>query len=120
MYCLLRGDFSLKVIELHREYQPDWIIVECTGVANPVELLDSLADVALAIPVGVVRTISVIDASVWHTQFPWKRLPLHRLLNDQLRCANDIVIQHLDCIPEEDGQLFVSSLSKKYAHATVW
>lgn len=100
--CTIRGDLGVELLNMVEEYTPDVIIVECTGVANPVEIIDAVTDGSMYSGIFLQSVITIIDApqlleySVSHA-----RNKSYRLMSDQIRCASKLIIHKTDLIPRE-------------------
>lgn len=88
--CTMSGELAAGISDIIRELNPDWIIMEATGVAYPVNIKEILME-SLDID---SRICCVIDAK------RWKRLlkPMEMLLKDQLREADAILINKVDAV----------------------
>lgn len=65
--CTVRGDLGLQLADLVQEESPDVIIIEATGAANPMEILDAVTETSLYMRLELKSLITVVDAktSVW-------------------------------------------------------
>ncbi|WP_285103340.1 GTP-binding protein [Paenibacillus sp. UMB4589-SE434] len=108
--CSIRGDFGVKLHELVSEQAPDVIYVECTGIAEPMELVDTLTEVSLYAPVQLTQIVTLADTVQLADQvFPPSdatRAPskkLERLLREQVRAANVLVLNKCDLLSDEEA-----------------
>ncbi|MCY9515868.1 CobW family GTP-binding protein [Paenibacillus apiarius] len=102
--CSMRGDFGLKLYELVQEEQPDIIYVECTGIAEPMELVDSITEISLYTNVVLTTIVTLADAKHLADLFlpdsgaasgKSSRKMLH-LLQEQVRAAQLILLNKAD------------------------
>ncbi|OMF68557.1 GTPase [Paenibacillus peoriae] len=97
--CTIRGDLGVELMNLADEYKPDVIIVECTGVANPMEIVDAVTDASIYSSMILQSVITVIDA---HQFLDFasgnERSKSLRLMQDQLRCASKLIINKTDLL----------------------
>lgn len=105
--CSIRGDFGIKLYELVSTQSPDVVIVECTGIAEPMELVDTLTEVSLYAPVQLTQIITIVDTAQMAEQvFPKdsvaKAKKLERLLKEQVRAANLLVLNKCDLITPDE------------------
>ncbi|MXO81291.1 GTP-binding protein, partial [Paenibacillus sp. OT2-17] len=88
-----------ELMNLADEYKPDVIIVECTGVANPMEIVDAVTDASIYSSMILQSVITVIDA---HQFLDFasgnERSKSLRLMQDQLRCASKLIINKTDLL----------------------
>jgi G3E family GTPase len=100
--CTIRGDLGMELRELIREHAPDVIFVECTGAANPIEILDGVTDASLLTGLELKSLITVVDAAQLmerHTKGTGKT---YRLMQDQIRCATELILNKTDLIEPSD------------------
>lgn len=105
--CSIRGDFGIKLYELVSTKSPDVIFVECTGIAEPMELVDTLTEVSLYAPVQLTHIITIVDTAqmaeqVFPEQSETKSKKLERLLREQVRAANLLILNKCDLIAQEE------------------
>jgi len=88
--CTMSGELIVNVSNIMREMNPDWIIMEATGVAYPHNIKENL-QYSLKID---SRIICVADAQ------RWQRLlrPMGMLVGDQLREADVILMNKIDLV----------------------
>ncbi|WP_051287476.1 CobW family GTP-binding protein [Paenibacillus taiwanensis] len=108
--CSIRGDFGIKLHELVTQQAPDVIYVECTGIAEPMELVDTLTEVSLYAPVQLTQIVTLADTVQLADQVflapdamqtPSKKL--ERLLREQVRAANVLVLNKCDLLSEAEA-----------------
>ncbi|ADM69964.1 Putative metal chaperone YciC [Paenibacillus polymyxa E681] len=97
--CTIRGDLGVELMNLAEEYKPDVIIVECTGVANPMEIVDAVTDASIYSSIILQSVITVIDARQFLDFASGnERSKSLRLMQDQLRCASKLIINKTDLL----------------------
>ncbi|WP_311082970.1 GTP-binding protein [Paenibacillus polymyxa] len=97
--CTIRGDLGVELMNLAEEYKPDVIIVECTGVANPMEIVDAVTDASIYSSMILQSVITVIDARQFLDFASGnERSKSLRLMQDQLRCASKLIINKTDLL----------------------
>ncbi|MGZ9584125.1 CobW family GTP-binding protein [Paenibacillus marinisediminis] len=106
--CSIRDDFGVKLYELVSTQSPDVIIVECTGIAEPMELVDTLTEVSLYAPVQLTHIITIVDTAhmaehVFLEEGSTRSKKLERLLREQVRAANLLVLNKCDLISSADA-----------------
>lgn len=91
--CTMSGELVLTVMNIKREMEPDWIIMEATGVAYPKNVKETLEKSILD---ADIRICCVADAR------RWKRLlkPMGLLLRDQLSGADIILVNKVEELDE--------------------
>ena len=100
--CTSGGDLLNDIHKIRKELDPEWIIVECTGVAYPLEIKKSL-ERALGV---TVKILTLTDAS------RWKRLrrAMAHLLDAQLDSANLILLNKVDLVGEAEADEIAAEL----------
>lgn len=111
--CTLQDDLAETLATLSKEFEPDWILIESTGVAEPV----SIARLFL-VPNEFGRTagdfctlyglFTLVDLSSFLDFFkPGKNLPappLAPLLSEQIECADRLLLTKDDLLAKEDNK----------------
>ena len=90
--CTLAGELPSSVKQIERDINPDWIIMEATGVAFPCNIKENLTN-ALGMECHIV---CLADAK------RWKRLynAMANLLEYQLRDADLVLVNKADLVDE--------------------
>ena len=90
--CTLAGELPSSVKQIERDINPDWIIMEATGVAFPCNIKENLTN-ALGMDCHIV---CLADAK------RWKRLhnAMANLLEYQLKDADLILVNKADLVDE--------------------
>ncbi|WP_090816431.1 GTP-binding protein [Paenibacillus sp. yr247] len=98
--CSSRGDLATALKELVTEEQPDLIFIESTGIANPMEIIDEVTDASLILPVELKAVITVVDAPQLLELSRTSRGKTYRLMQEQIRCANLLLLNKTDLLQE--------------------
>jgi G3E family GTPase len=99
--CTLSDKLEVQLSELLHQYDLDVIYIETTGVAHPVEVLDACLSPLLAEKVRIHSIITLLDAVCWMDRKKLK-IPLQKLISEQVRHADMIVLNKVDCISKKD------------------
>ncbi|MDR6552873.1 GTP-binding protein [Paenibacillus qinlingensis] len=102
--CSSRGDLGTALNELVTGEQPDLIFVESTGIANPMEVIDEITDASLLLPIELSAIITVVDAPQLLELNRTSRGKTFRLMRDQIRCANLLLLNKTDLLQESTLQ----------------
>ena len=91
--CTVSGELTMAAERVRREMNPDWLIVETTGVAYPINMRDNI-QAAFGIE---SRICILVDA------FRWNRLliPMNSLLRGQIEGSDAVLINKSDLVSEE-------------------
>lgn len=91
--CTLSGELLTAVHNIQEEMQPDWLILETTGLAYPYLIQKNLAD-----SMGLSSRICVVaDASRWGRLLT----PLYQLISGQLTNADTVLINKTDLVSSD-------------------
>lgn len=108
--CTLAGELPEAVMGIERDFAPDLLIIEATGVAVPSTMAENLRKATGASP----RVCVIVDASRWRRM----RVPLEVLLRQQLRACDVVCLNKADLVDEEE-LAFVERSLDEYEHGAV-
>lgn len=92
--CSLSSDLISGIQEIEASTNPQWIIIEATGVAFPDKIAESLfASLGLE-----SRIVTLVDAKRWQRI----RVPLNNLIEGQLKDADLILLNKTDLVGEDE------------------
>lgn len=97
--CSLQGKFENQLQELLETYQLDAIYIETTGVAHPVEVLDSCLSPVFADKLSIRGIITVFDAVRWQERDRMNN-KMQKLMIEQLRHADLIIVNKTEGLSE--------------------
>ena len=60
--CTMREDLSSTLLNLYRRVKPDIIIIESTGIANPLELIEGITNATLETDIELRLVTTVVSA----------------------------------------------------------
>lgn len=100
--CTIRGDLGLELKQLVNEHRPDVVLVESTGAANPMEMLDGVTDASLLTRVKLASVVTVVDAALFAEKSVSPKSRTYRLMADQIRCATLILFNKTDLVPSSE------------------
>ncbi|WP_041668884.1 GTP-binding protein [Acetobacterium woodii] len=92
--CSLNSDLISGIKDIQKATNPEWVIIEATGVAFPDKIAESLL-MNLEIE---SRIIIIADAQRWKRI----RIPLANLIEGQLKDAHLILINKTDLVDEQE------------------
>ncbi|MDF2725403.1 MAG: hypothetical protein K0Q59_5080 [Paenibacillus sp.] len=99
--CSKKGEL-LGALQLLVEQQPDVIVIELTGVANPEEIAETITEPGLKDTLRLNRVITVLDAEHvldYNSIFAADKA-LVRTLRRQIEVADLLVLNKIDLVPE--------------------
>ncbi|MFB5673681.1 CobW family GTP-binding protein [Paenibacillus terreus] len=117
--CSIRGDLSLQLAELVQKEAPDVIIIEATGAANPMDILEGVSETSLYVRLELRELITVVDAAHLYDLYQEQRGKTYRLMQEQIRCASLLILNKTDRVGEEARDKLNELLRKWNAYAPV-
>lgn len=86
--CTISGELVSAAVRIQKEYDPEWLIVETTGIAYPRNMQDNLKSV-----LGLdARIVILVDASRWNRLL----IPMNHLLRGQIEGSDAVLINKTD------------------------
>jgi G3E family GTPase len=119
--CTIRDDLSMQIHELVTQVQPDVILIESTGIAQPLEIIDAVTEASLAVPVELRSIVVVTDGA-----FVLDQMNHHpagktfRLLRDQVRTASHLLLNKVDQLTADQADRVEAQLREWNAHAPIY
>lgn len=96
--CTIKTDFSRAIQEIHDRVNPDFLVVEPTGVAQPGDILDVIFEPPLNKFTQITNMVTVVDADFFRA-----REVLGPFYENQIRSADIVILNKIDLV--EDGQV---------------
>ncbi|MBG0788934.1 MAG: GTP-binding protein [Desulfovibrionaceae bacterium] len=93
--CTLSGSLRLALSGILSEFQPDFVVLETTGLANPANLLSEIADLDDMLEFASVTT--VVDAACGPAA-----LDAHEVARSQARLADILLLNKTDLAADSD------------------
>lgn len=139
--CTIQTDLLDALLELSERFQPEHILIEATGVAEPAAILETLYSGNVYGRRGtdflrVANLVTVVDGGNLepylesptnsgamkrtHLLQSDPRRPLQELLMEQIECADILVINKVDALEEEASRRFHSYLKSLNKSAEIW
>ena len=106
--CSMNMDFSLSVLTISNTLNPEYLIVEPSGVAMPSKILESLKKIEYQ-EIKLLSPVVVVDAK----NFVEQRNFYPEYFNDQLNSAGNVVLSKSENLSEEDFKEIYKILSPK-------
>lgn len=111
--CTIRSDLSSEIAILIQREQPDVIVIEATGIANPMEILDAAAEASLYMRIDVKKLITVVDAAHLLQLNIEQKGKTYRLMQEQIRAASALVLNKMDQVTDQ-GKETVQQLVERW------
>lgn len=117
--CTIRSDLSSEIAMLVDREHPDVILIEATGIANPMEILDAVAEASLYMRIQVNQLITVVDAAhLLHLNNEQKGKS-YRLMQEQIRAASFLVLNKMDRVTDLEKETVMKCLERWNPHAPI-
>ena len=110
--CSLIGSVKKAVTDILAQFQPDFIILETTGMANPFNLLDEIVEIMELVRFDGVTTI--VDAANIETSMDQYDIAVR-----QVEAADILVVNKTDLVSEKNLSAVTSRLREKNTRAPV-
>jgi len=110
--CTLTGQLKPALQRLCTEFQPDFIILETTGLANPMNFLDDL--VALNDLVRIDSVTTMVDAL---SDPSAQAAP--EIIADQIKAADILLLNKVDGLPDRQVDETIARLRQQNPHAAI-
>lgn len=91
--CTVSGELVSAAVRIQQEFDPDWLIVETTGIAYPRNMQENLKN---AIKLDS-RIVILVDASRWNRLL----IPMNHLLKGQIEGSDAVLINKTDLVDGE-------------------
>lgn len=102
--CSIRADLTSELALLIQNEKPDVIAIEATGAANPLEILDAVAEASLYMKIDVKHLITVVDSAHLLELYQTQKGKNYRLMQEQIRCASTLILNKIDRISEQEQE----------------
>ncbi|ULO09951.1 GTP-binding protein [Paenibacillus sp. 19GGS1-52] len=117
--CSIRGDLSTELATLVKKESPDVVVIEATGAANPLEIVDGVTETSLYQRVELKSLITVVDAAHLLGLYRTQQGASYRLMQEQIRCASVLILNKTDRISSAEAEEITTVLRKWNAYAII-
>lgn len=117
--CTVREDLAGELAMLVERDQPDVVLIEATGAANPIDLLDSATETAMYAGIDIKGLITVADAAHLLEMYRNRGGRTYALMQDQIRCASVIVLNKMDRVSQQEAEELEQVITEWNAYAPV-
>ena len=113
--CDTKEDLSWGIAQLVRDYRSDVIVLECSGLADPAEVIDGVTDLFTARLAKLERVIALLHPSAG-TQSHSSIF----VTEQAIRCADELILNKRDLYVPGHWEEFKASISARNPDAHVW
>jgi G3E family GTPase len=113
--CDTKEDLSWGIAQLVRDYQSDVIVLECSGLADPAEVVDAVTDLFTARLARLERVIGLLH--------PIAGTQSHSnvfVTEQAIRCADELILNKRDLYVPGHWEEFKASITARNPDARVW
>ncbi len=104
--CSNRADLGMELYNLIQSGEPDVIVIEASGVANPVEILDAVTEISLYHRMELRNLITVVDVMHLWELYEQQQGKTYRLMQEQIRAASILIMNKSDLVqPQQLAQV---------------
>ncbi|MCM3631006.1 GTP-binding protein [Paenibacillus glycanilyticus] len=100
--CTIRSDLSLEIKTLVETHKPDVIVIESTGAANPMEIMDGVTEAALYCRIELRGVITVVDGPELLQRSRSGKGKTFKLMREQIRCATRLLLNKADKLQPDE------------------
>lgn len=97
--CTIKSDFSKAIQEIHENVNPDFLVVEATGVAQPADILEVIHNSPVRQYIRLKGLVTVVDADIFEA-----REVFGLFYENQIICAETIILNKIDLVSYESCQ----------------
>lgn len=113
--CDTKEDLSWGIAQLVRDYESDVIILECSGMADPAEVIDGVTDLYTARLAHLEKVIALLHP------IPTDRESMGGFVTTQaIRCADELILNKKDLYVAGHWENFKDDIIKQNPYARVW
>lgn len=112
--CTLTADLTSALNDLHEKVNPRWVIIECTGLAYPSRILDTLLKYGKGI--DTTRNITLVDAERWEELHDITTV----LVESQVREADYLLLNKIDLVNEAELKLVEENVRELNSKAKLY
>lgn len=113
--CDTKEDLSWGIAQLVRDYGSDVLILECSGLADPAEVVDAVTDLYTARLATLERVIALlhpVSAEESHSST--------YVTTQAIRCADELILNKRDLYVPGHWEGFRDTILKQNPHARLW
>jgi G3E family GTPase len=113
--CDTKEDLSWGIAQLVRDYGSDVLILECSGLADPAEVIDAVTDAYTARLAVLERVIALLH--------PVSREESHSsayVTTQAIRCADELILNKRDLYVPGHWEGFRNSILEQNPYARLW
>ena len=116
--CAMKADVSQQLHQLYIHYQPDVVFIECSGVAEPLAVVDACLTPVLSPIVRIDSIVNVIDAAMANKLSTYPD-DIQHLFFAQLEHSSTLFINKIDRVDLDSLSEFLVNIGQQHQDADV-
>lgn len=112
--CQITGDLLLAINEIHATVQPDWLIIETTGLAVPGNVVELIHKYCQCYE--FLKTIVVVDAGRWEELYE----VIENLVVSQVQAGDAVLVNKVDLVDENTSKALVEEMRRFNDRAAIY
>lgn len=112
--CSLKPDMIQTLRNLWESYRPERVVIEATGVADPLGIIEALDDKMLSNHFQLEKTITVVDGEFWEA-----RQVFGQVFKNQITQADLILLNKIDTFKKSTISIMLKEIKEASAKAGV-
>ncbi|MEQ1792629.1 MAG: GTP-binding protein [Nitrospira sp.] len=113
--CDTKEDLSWGIAQLVNDAASDVIIIECSGLADPAEVIDAVTDLYTARLATLERVIALLHPIASETSHSSQYVT-----TQAIRCADELILNKQDLYVPGHWEGFKSGIVKQNPYARIW
>lgn len=116
--CDLSQDLVAQLSTLINQNQAQHVIIEATGIAHPLQLIEACFDPVLANHVNPPLVIGLVDAPRFLQRHEYSA-STQQLMEEQIEVSHDIIVNKIDLISDDEQNEVKSQLKALNPHGII-
>ena len=112
--CSLKTDMIQSLQILRHEYAPERLVIEATGVADPLSIIEALNDRIILPHFKLEKVITVVDSDFWEA-----REAFGTVFQSQLDQADMILLNKIDTLDDDKVPIVLKEIKEESAKGFV-
>jgi len=113
--CDTKEDLSWGIAQLVRDYESDVLILECSGLADPAEVIDAVTDAYTARLANLERVIALL-----HPVSTEESHSSAYVTTQAIRCADELILNKRDLYVPGHWEQFHAGITEQNPYARLW
>jgi G3E family GTPase len=113
--CDTKEDLSWGLAQLVRDYHSDVVILECSGLADPAEVVDAVTDLYTARLAALERVIALLHPVAGETSHSSAYVTAQ-----SVRCADELILNKRDLYVPGHWETFKDAIIQQNPYARLW